>query len=461
MSIRFTGMTGTHICTCDAVRRSRDSERTIRMFPCHLSCRACVCRGRDRRPAPERAAVKHHRIFGIFPSPAKDITEMPDFMGYHPRGDLKYVKEAGEFYGNRVCEGIANLPPGKRVMQARWIMRYETYCEEPYNADPVAVIENGGYDVSVAKRMMRPLGRMLRERKLFLDGIFVNSEGSFTFFDVTPDQMKAVFASSKARANMPPALRNARPEQVTWWTPEFNRNLGITWNRWQQTLLYKAFRQIFIQSNFFKVPRKVGPAVNPVVVNFNWASPTWEVMDPNGWPIRSVAAIDYQSSCPGLYFDFGNRYKLRNHHPFWNIMVDHINMARSCLNKSDARFWPTTLQPLRVHPWLFEKTLEHIVKTGATWTSTRSAWIYFAEQEWLRAQSDPLFVEILDKFDKPYPRQMGLPRLEIDCDRIETPGVTTTYEEFLDNVDISQYPFTMDTGDPFRIHANEPRLAVA
>jgi hypothetical protein len=56
---------------------------------------------------------------------------------------------------------------------------------------------------------------------------------------------------------------------------------------------------------------------------------------------------------------------------------------------------------------------------------------------------------------------MGLPELEMDCDRIETPGVTTTYEEFLDNVDISQYPLTMDTPNPYRIHANEPRLAVA
>lgn len=405
--------------------------------------------------------MKHHRIFGLFPSPAPQVTFAIDYLGYFPKGDTAYMDASAQFWADEACKVVAVRPPGKRVVQIRWMMRYETESGPPFHADPLPVFENGGYDVSTGLRMMRPFGRMLRQRKLFLDGIFCNCEGGFGFFSLSPDQMKAIFASSKARAKMPPIFRNIRPEQVTWWTPEFDRELGIKWNRWQMVMINTAFRKIFIDSGIFKIPRKSGPPVNPVVCNFHWFQTTWPVMDNNGWPIRSVAAIDRRTSSPGMYFAMGNRYRWRNHHYLWNIMVDHINWARSCMNRNDARLWTTIQQMEFTHPWIFQKTVEHVLRTGVSWTTTRSAWVYFNAQPHMRPVSDTFFGQLLAANDRPFPRVMGLPELQIDCDRIESPGLTTTYEEFLDNVDLDQYPIVMDSGDPLRIQPNQPLRAVA
>lgn len=298
--------------------------------------------------------------------------------------------------------------------------------------------------------MIRPFARGLKQRGLFLDGIYSNCEGGFSFWMLNHDQFKRIYKSSKARANLPPALRNLRPEQLTWGNPEFDREKGIIWNRWNQLMLTRAMRRVLVDSGLFALPRKPGgPLVQPPIMNFNWWYASWPIYDPNGWPLHGTPALDYKTSCPGCYFSMGARYgHVRTHHPYWNTLIDQINWIRSAMFRPDGRVWPVILQPktsnfwqpygISLHPWLVEQMVAHFARAGANWKN-RCGYIYFNHQDWLRPESDPILVDIMKRHDYGFDRQR-LREIPMDCDEFETAGFVTKYEDFVNEVFDGQLP---------------------
>jgi hypothetical protein len=375
--------------------------------------------------------LNNNRVYAMFRTQHPDIPQMTDFMAWYEQGNMQSLRDSAAYNAEKMCRELPLVQPGRRVMQCRLIMQYETEGGAPYYADPLPVFENGGYFISKAIRMLRPTADALRAQGLFVDAIFLDIEGGFTFWGLKPEQIQAIFASPKARAYMPPNIASMKPENITWWVDGFDPVKATRWNKWAQAMLTRALRRIFIESNFFNLPRKPGgPPMQPAVFNFNYISPTWPLKEYNGWPVSSQPLIDYRSSCVGFYFTPGGRYNNRTHHYLWNILIDALNYVRSCLSRPDARFWPTILQPGRVNPWLMEQMVAHFARTGLNWSGSRSAYIYFNQFDYLATNADPILVDIMKRHDDPFPRQY-LQEIPLDSDRIETMGFVTTYEDFL------------------------------
>lgn len=387
----------------------------------------------------------------MFDSPASDIVPMPNFMGWYEKNNLRSLRAGAQFYASQVADKLRDIPPGYRVMQARWVLQYEAAMIEPWGADPLPVFENGGLPVGRGLMMYKPLGNLLKQRGLFLDAIYIDFEAGFSFWQLSPEQFRKIFASPKARANMPANIRNLRPEQLIWGEDAFDTAAATRWHRWQTLMIIRAMRRIFIESNLFNLPKKRGgPLVQPSVMNLNYFNPTWRVYDENGWPQSPFSLIDNRSSCCAFSIGLsgGGRYINRTHHHDWNAVIDHLNWARSIMNRPDSRLWAIMLQPIRVHPWLMEQLIAHMTRTGVNWAGSRSAYIYFSEREHLRPQSDPIMVDIMKRHDRPFPRLRGLPEIPLDSDRFETAGFVTTYEDFIRNVTPDAIGGGGDSGNP-------------
>ncbi|HMN39901.1 MAG TPA: hypothetical protein PKE29_03585 [Phycisphaerales bacterium] len=358
---------------------------------------------------------------------------MPQWQGWYDSAHPEQIPSKAQQQAWRISNEIGALPPGKRVVFLRWILRYESYTT--YGADPLYLFENGGLKISRNIMMLRPFGRELRRRGLTLDGIWTDNEGGYTGWNLTQPQLAAIYSSPRARANMPPGVKALSPEMFIWSHPNFQTAM-TTFNNWALLLMYRAIRRVLVDSGIFRLPAVPGgPPVQPPTMNFNVSAPTWRTYDCNGWPNFSFLMDYIRSSSPGLYLTPGNRYAPpRVHHPLWNALIDHVNAVRSCMTRAGAVVWPTITWPSKQNAWVFEQMIAHLVRTGMNWTAGNCGYIYWRDVNVNTAIEDPLMVDIFNRHDQPFPAQRNLPEIPMDVDSFTTAGYTTTYQEFLDHV---------------------------
>ena len=125
--------------------------------------------------SPEPSAVQHNHIFSTEATPMSDITFMPQWMGWYDQNHPEQIPELSEQQAWRHTNELEALPPGKRVVFLKWILRYESY--QQFGADPLTILENGGTKLSRTIQLLRPFGRELRKRRIALDGIWTDNEG--------------------------------------------------------------------------------------------------------------------------------------------------------------------------------------------------------------------------------------------------------------------------------------------
>lgn len=397
--------------------------------------------------------LQHARAFALMPCYSDQIPRMPIFTGRHTPGDARSITDAAGFNRDVMPYWTARAAPGYRVVQARWILLFET--DASHGANFMKVLNRGRYDVRTEVRMLRPVARELRRQGLTIDAFFVDNEGGWPVFNLTNDQMRSAFASARVRSKMPPQVRSLPVDKLLWQTPTFDYAAAYVWNSWQQQLMNQAMRDVFINSRLFHAVRGPGEAPTPPVVNnFNWCNPVWTVYDDNGWPFPRVTPIDGVTSNWGQYYGgTGWRFRGRTHDVKWNQLIDYCNIARACLAGPGRRFWPTIVQPIRNNPWLWERMIAHLTRTGVNWTASKSAFVYFNEWDHIGPQADPLAAQILARHDQPFPAQRNLPETPLDSDTLETAGYVTTYAEFLDNVDPTPLTDAGWRGDAFPIRA--------
>ncbi|MBY0311651.1 MAG: hypothetical protein K2W85_06260 [Phycisphaerales bacterium] len=354
------------------------------------------------------------------------------WLGWYPQGQPEVIANYAPDRANLTCAALEALPPGHRCLLLRWVLIYESYHE--YGADPVAVFERGGFPVSKNIRFLRALGREIRRRGLTVDGIYMENEGAPNSWALSVAQMSAILASPAARARMPQFLRNARPSDFDWQSPNFQRTVQA-FNNYGGLMLARALRQITVDSGIFRLAPGPGRApVQPPTVNFNFGAPTFPVYDENGWRLQNLT-VDRVTSAQGLYLGSG-RYFTENrvHHGIWNGLINSINVIRSCMRRPNAKVWPTIAWPSRVHPWVWEQLIAHGVRTGVNWTMGNNAWLYWREP-WLDgAAEDGLAAEIMGRHDQPFPVRRDLGEIPFDCDQFETAGYVTTYTDFMNEV---------------------------
>lgn len=407
--------------------------------------------------------LQHARAFALLPCFSDDIPRMVTYTARHEQGVTASIVNAASFNRDVMPYWAARMPAGARVIQARWVLVRET--DGGYGGSLMKMLQRGRYDVGPDVRMLRPVAKELRRQGLTIDAIFTDNEGGWPVFNITHDQMRAIYSSARIRSRMPPAVRSIPVDRLLWSTPTFDYAAAHLWNTWQADLLNQAMRDVFINSRLFHAVRGPGEApTGPIVNNFNWCNPARTAYDDNGWPFSSVTPIDGVTSNWGQYFGgVGGRYRGRTHDVKWNQLIDFCNIARACLAGPGRRFWPTVVQPIRNNPWLWERMIAHLTRTGVNWTATKSAFVYFNEREDLGPQADPLAAQILARHDQPFPVQRNLPEVPLDSDTLETAGYVTTYAEFLDNVEPT--PLT-DAGGwrddfPVRVFPSSPvRVAV-
>lgn len=378
--------------------------------------------------------MQHNKVFSLWATPSPDITAMVEWFGWYEQGSTASMLEWAINQTDWRIPDLAALPPGKRCLSLRWILTYETYV--PYGADPIKIFETGTIPTARNIRALRPFSNALKKQGIALDGIYADCEGGFMNWHLTTDMLSTIFRSPKARRHMPPHIRALTPEMFDYHHPLFHDAVD-KWNKWTFDLQYAAFRKIMYTSGLFKIPRTPGgPPVQPPMVNFNAANPTFPLMDENRWEIRA-RTIDGKTGNPVFYFpDNGGRYipQYCTHAPLWNCFLDHISFMRSYLGRGNSSVWPIIGWPDWKNRWLFEQLIAHGVRTGVNWTASKSAWLYYNPVESIRPTQDPLFAEIVQRHDLPFPVQRRLPRVELDSDFVETAGYVTTYEQFLSEV---------------------------
>lgn len=407
--------------------------------------------------------LQHARAFALMPCYSDQIPRMVTYTARHDQGVTASITSAASFNRDVMPYWVARMPAGARIIQARWILVRET--DGAYGGSLMKMLQRGRYDVSPDVRMLRPVANELRRQGLTIDGIFVDNEGGFPSFTISPDQFRAIYSSARIRSRMPSQVRSIPVERLFWGAPTFDYAAAHVWNAWNQDLLARAMRDVFINSRLFHAVRGPGEAPTPPVVNnYNWVFPTRPCYDYNGWPFQQTTPIDGVTSNWNEYFSTaGQRFRGRTHDIMWNKLIDICNIARACLAGPGRRFWPTIAQPIRNNPWLWERMIAHLTRTGVNWTATKSAFVYFNEWDYLGPQSDPLAAQILARHDQPFPVQRSLPEIPLDSDTLDTAGYVTTYAEFLDNVPLT--PLT-DAGGwrddfPVRVFPSAPvRVAV-
>ncbi len=376
--------------------------------------------------------MQHNRIFSTEDAFHPDIQKMPQHSGWYISSQPEDIPIIAEQQATRMCDLMAALPQGKRVVFLRGVLRYESYSTA--GADPMYLFENGGVKLSRSISMLRPLGRELRRRGMHLDGVWTDNEGGATTWSIPYETLLAVLRSPKARSKMPPGVRALREEMFGYGHPNY-RNAIVTFNRWAELLMYRSLRGVMVTSGIFCSPPSGGGAPEqPPTGNFNVSAPTWPVFDYNGWPIFSFS-LDGRTSSPSCYLTYGNRHTYgRVHDPRWNALADTVNMYRSCMHRPGGMVWPTIAWPNVQHQWIFEQMIAHTTRAGVNYTGGGCGYIYWREPYINAAVEDPLMVQIFNRHDQPWAPQWNLPEIPLDSDSFTTGDFTTTYADFLANV---------------------------
>jgi hypothetical protein len=359
---------------------------------------------------------------------------MVQWAGWYDYNHPEIFMSTADAYASGVCNQLAALPDGYRVTFLRGVLRTESY--PAYGADPMFLFENGGVKLSRQIMTLRPLGRELRRRGMHLDGVWTDNEGALGFWNLDANTLAAILASPKARAKMPPAVRALRMDMFDVRSPNF-RNAVNTFNSYAYGLMYRSLSMALVGSGIFCMPTTPGgPNVQPPTMNYMVSAPTWPVYDPNGWPWYPNT-LDGRTSSPGIYLADGGRYTQppRVHRWQWNVLIDAINHIRSVMHRPNSKIWPTIAWPNYTNAWVFEQMIAHWARTGVNWTAGGNAFIYWVDPPVVNRQvEDPLLVQIFSRHDQPFPVQRNLPEIPLDSDSITTAGFTTTYADFLANV---------------------------
>lgn len=358
---------------------------------------------------------------------------MADYMMWYPQALPDWIPGIAQQRATLCCDQLERMPPGERVIQIRWMFMYEGYVRR-WNVNPVPIFEQGFIPIGRAVRYLRPLGAELKRRGLQVDAIWVDTEAGFTSWNLDMSHMQAIYGSTRARATMPRQIRNFSPNDFLFASPNF-RTATREFNRWTELLMTRAVRNALTQGGLMWQITPQGTKRRIPIVRYTGVAPTWPTYDNHDW-LRFNTSPDGTTSSTFFTIYNGTRYDVRMHDRRWNALCDWLNVARSTLARPGGMFWPLVNQPVTYFnsPWLFEQLVAHLARTGVNW-SNKNAWLYFNEQEDLYVGQSTVLWDIIARHDEAFPVQRSLPEIQLDCDSITTAGFTTTYEDFLNNID--------------------------
>lgn len=377
--------------------------------------------------------LQHLRAFSEYDSPSKPIITplirvdmwYPKHMGHW--GSLRLMKD-------RLADQIRKLeqaPVGDRAIMLWWLLTHELYTAK--GADPVAIYEKGVVPTARAMAMLKPFSDEIKKRGITLDLIFIDNEGGFGAFDMGIRWVRKVMRSPRARAKMPREVAALNPDHLDQRSPHFPVARTI-WDRYAYKLKYDALKRVVTHSRYFEVrPSRSATPVSPSAVNFWSVNPAWPIYDYNGWFLENTS-LDGRSSGPQCYIGTGgSAYARRVHHRLWNDFINLLNNVRSCLGKPGSVAHPVLPHPGYCHPWIQEQFIAHNVRAGINWSQNRCAFIYWNAHG--QNTNDPIMAAALQRHDLAYPLRRDLPEIPFDVDEVTTGDYTTTYADFLTNME--------------------------
>jgi hypothetical protein len=177
-------------------------------------------------------------------------------------------------------------------------------------------------------------------------------------------------------------------------------------------------------------------------VNYWGVRPGFRIYDYNGWEIEFKTLVDGRTSCPVCWVaPLGHRYRDRQHHPWWNGLIDCINHARSCAatgpilpvfrespRARDKSYHdapkPVVYEPHPTGGWFTEHLLAHLIRTGA-----RRFMMFHPHAH---PDDERLVARVVREHAPEAPEALPrLPEIPLDVDEIVTGGFRTTYADFL------------------------------
>src|SRR5205823_4049939 len=114
-----------------------------------------------------------------------------------------------------------------------------------FGADPMYMFQNGGLKLSRNIIFARALGRELRRRGMYLDGIWSDNEGQPNIWNLSTAQITAIIADPRARAKAPPGVNNLTPEMFVWGNPNYF-NAVATFNNYAALLWSRSLRAVLV-----------------------------------------------------------------------------------------------------------------------------------------------------------------------------------------------------------------------
>lgn len=340
-----------------------------------------------------------------------------------------YSRSTARSQGRSIAEQLAALPEGRRGVHPFYMLGYQLKAEE-YPVDAVTIFERGEVDVREDVAAFGHLGAELSRRGIELDYVYCDVEVGLSPWTLGIQPIIEVYRSDAARARMPEELRGYDVSKLKSLTPEYAEwvtKFGV----YADKIRDEAIRKIVIESGLMSPWGE-----RTTAVNFNSLRTSFPIYDYNGWIYERRMVIHGRTSCPVcMPGPHGQRYDRREHHRYWNSLIDLINHARSagaCGEVSPViREAP---RPVEGHiagtvdpggRWFLDHLMGHLIRAGA------HRFMYFHPAA--TAADDRALAEIMDKHAGALPKANPvLPEIRLDEDEIVTGDWRTSYAEFLE-----------------------------
>ncbi|MHA7812938.1 MAG: hypothetical protein ACX94C_06060 [Phycisphaerales bacterium] len=313
-------------------------------------------------------------------------------------------------------------------------------------SSPRELVSSGGFSSGLYE-YWGEFARLLHAEGITPDYLIFDLEKGIRFWQIPVGQRRDFFAelldqSRPLTAGLPVSMRGVRLEDFMN-DNAAGRQARDDYSQFAYDLRANLLRRVFVKT----FNDQYGTEIH--------ASNFWDIIpsDPvyRYYDTEQTAATIAGISAPVSYLDdypTSKRYGPAQKHPRWNRLIDAINRVRSTAQPGLTTPWiappgygrngPDTWarsNELEEENWIWDAKMQHLLAMGV---DTFILWNPSPRFNPNAVVTDNWMEDWLSRHQRvTTPQLRDLPQIPIDADVIETNGYVTTYEDFLQNMNIT------------------------
>lgn len=338
------------------------------------------------------------------------------------------------------AERVRNDQPDRIVL--RFFYEMDPATRPPFDlSDPLDMISRGGYTEGLIE-YWRTFATELKDLGVEPDFLVMDYETGIVL-DRLPTEEREGFINSLIHStgnldpDFPVSIRSLTYEQFMNYRAEPGRSAQNEYLKFAVKFRAKFLKKVF-SDTFDDVYGRHIP-----ISNYSEVNSSFPLIEFNSRPIPDVTMAGVSSPISYLYErpDWGRYYRTTKN-VRWNRLIDVLNRNRSAAATGPVvpwiaapgfgiriGTWASTPAELESEMRIWRIMMDHLLATGI---DNYILWNPIERYNPMAVESDALVDQWLAQH--PYaPRQLdsALPEIPLDVDFIETNGVVTTYEQFM------------------------------